>query len=99
MRVAIVTETYPPEINGVALTVAALAHGLGAMGHSVQVIRPRQAQPQADAGVDDTVFVRGVGLPMYPGLLLGLPCTRRLRRLWKSEKKPRPQRAQRREIL
>jgi glycosyltransferase involved in cell wall biosynthesis len=88
MRVAIVSETYPPEINGVALTVAALAHGLGAAGHSVQVIRPRQAQPQADTGVDDTVLVRGVGLPMYPGLLLGLPCTRRLRTLWKSEKKP-----------
>jgi glycosyltransferase involved in cell wall biosynthesis len=88
MRVAIVSETYPPEINGVALTVAALAHGLGTMGHSVQVIRPRQAQAQPDAGVDDSVLVRGVGLPMYPGLLLGLPCTRRLRTLWKSEKRP-----------
>ena len=30
MRVAIVTETYPPEINGVALTVAGLARGLKA---------------------------------------------------------------------
>jgi glycosyltransferase involved in cell wall biosynthesis len=88
MRVAIVSETYPPEINGVALTVAALAHGLGAAGHSVQVIRPRQAQAHTDACVDDTVLVRGVGLPMYPGLLLGLPCARRLRTLWKSEKKP-----------
>ena len=88
MRVAIVSETYPPEVNGVALTVAALAHGLGAAGHSVQVIRPRQSKPQADLGVDDTVLVRGVGLPMYPGLLLGLPCTRRLRALWKSGKTP-----------
>jgi glycosyltransferase involved in cell wall biosynthesis len=85
MRVAIVTETYLPEINGVALTVAALAHGLGAAGHSVQVIRPRQPQSQPDRGVDDTVLVRGIGLPMYPGLRLGLPCTRRLRALWKSE--------------
>ena len=86
MRVAIVTETYPPEINGVALTVAALAHGLGAAGHNVQVIRPRQSQPQPDPGVAETVLVRGVGLPMYPGLLLGLPCARRLRTLWKCEK-------------
>lgn len=84
MRIAIVTETYPPQINGVALTVAALAHALGAAGHSVQVIHPRQAPQQADAGVDDTVIVRGLGLPMYPGLRLGLPCTRRLRALWKS---------------
>src|ERR1700682_5111922 len=88
MRVAIVSETYPPEINGVALTVAALAHGLGAAGHSVQVIRPRQAHAQPDPGVDDTLLVRGIGLPMYPGLLLGLPCTRRLRALWKSGQKP-----------
>jgi glycosyltransferase involved in cell wall biosynthesis len=88
MRVAIVSETYPPEINGVALTVAGLAHGLGAAGHGVQVIRPRQSQPQPDPGVDDTVLVRGVGLPMYPGLLLGLPCTRRLRALWKNGKAP-----------
>ena len=28
MRYAVVTETWPPEINGVALTVQALAHGL-----------------------------------------------------------------------
>jgi glycosyltransferase involved in cell wall biosynthesis len=88
MRVAIVSETYPPEVNGVALTVAALAHGMGAAGHSVQVIRPRQSPASPDPGVDDDVLVRGVGLPMYPGLLLGLPCTRRLRALWKSGKPP-----------
>ena len=86
MRVAIVSETYPPEINGVALTVAAFAHGMVEAGHSVQVIRPRQSPTQLDPGVGDTVLVRGVGLPMYPGLLLGLPCTRRLRALWKNGK-------------
>jgi len=41
MRIAIVSETYPPEINGVALTVAGLVRGLAAAGHRVQVIRPR----------------------------------------------------------
>jgi glycosyltransferase involved in cell wall biosynthesis len=88
MRVAIVSETYPPEINGVALTVAALAHGMTAAGHSVQVIRPRQSPESIDPGIDDDVHVRGIGLPMYPGLLLGLPCTRRLRALWKNGKTP-----------
>src|SRR5690606_27432241 len=33
MRYAIVTETYPPEVNGVALTVHALETGLRARGH------------------------------------------------------------------
>ena len=42
MRIAIVTETWPPEINGVALTVQSLAQGLAALGHSIEVVRPRQ---------------------------------------------------------
>ena len=42
MRYAIVTETYPPEVNGVALTVQGLEQGLRARGHEVEVIRPRQ---------------------------------------------------------
>ncbi|WP_167702289.1 glycosyltransferase family 1 protein, partial [Xanthomonas axonopodis] len=33
MRYAIVTETYPPEVNGVALTVHSLETGLRARGH------------------------------------------------------------------
>ena len=43
MRYAIVTETYPPEINGVALTVRGLEQGLRARGHEVGVGRPRPA--------------------------------------------------------
>ncbi len=42
MRYAIVTETYPPEINGVALTVQGLEQGLRARGHEVMLVRPRQ---------------------------------------------------------
>ena len=41
MRYAIVTETYPPEINGVALTVQGLEQGLRDRGHEVQIVRPR----------------------------------------------------------
>ncbi len=42
MRYAIVTETYPPEINGVALTVQGLEQGLRARGHELMLVRPRQ---------------------------------------------------------
>lgn len=42
MRYAIVTETYPPEVNGVALTVQGLEQGLRARGHEVMLVRPRQ---------------------------------------------------------
>ncbi|HEY0862390.1 MAG TPA: glycosyltransferase, partial [Pseudoxanthomonas sp.] len=81
MRFAIVTETYPPEVNGVALTVQGLETGLRQRGHAVSLVRPRQAV-DAEAA-DDTLLVRGASLPRYPGLKFGLPATRRLQALWK----------------
>ena len=81
MRYSIVTETYPPEINGVALTVQGLEQGLRARGHDVEVVRPRQAS-DVDGHVD-TVLVRGASLPRYPGLKFGLPAGRRLRAHWR----------------
>ena len=82
MHYAIVTETYPPEINGVALTVQGLEQGLRERGNTVDVVRPRQAGDAADDAGGDTLLVRGAGLPRYPGLKFGLPATRRLRRHW-----------------
>jgi glycosyltransferase involved in cell wall biosynthesis len=41
-HVALVTETFPPEINGVANTMAQLARGLMRHGHQVSLVRPRQ---------------------------------------------------------
>jgi len=42
IRVAVVTETYPPEINGVARTVGLMVDWLLARGHEVELVRPRQ---------------------------------------------------------
>lgn len=87
LRIACVTETYPPEINGVAMTVARLVQGLRARHHAVQVVRPRQASDTAGAqSVDGDVLVRGVPIPRYEGLKMGLPCTGRLVKLWKRER-------------
>jgi glycosyltransferase involved in cell wall biosynthesis len=82
MRIGIVSETYPPEINGVALTVHSLAAGLAAHGHSVDLIRPRQPQPHCDEPGIDVLSVRGGGLPRYPGLRFGLPASHTLRQHW-----------------
>jgi glycosyltransferase involved in cell wall biosynthesis len=81
MRYTIVTETYPPEVNGVALTVQGLEQGLRERGHAVSLVRPRQDD---DGGNDDgdALLVRGAGLPRYPGLKFGLPATRQLLRHW-----------------
>ena len=81
MRYAIVSETYPPEINGVALTVQGLEQGLRSRGHEVQLVRPRQSAQ--DTAAPHEILVRGAPLPRYPGLRLGLPATSRLIDAWK----------------
>jgi len=84
MRYAIVTETYPPEINGVALTVQGLEQGLRGRGHEVTLVRPRQATESADTpGAEHEFIVRGAPLPRYPGLRFGLPSTRKLIAQWR----------------
>jgi glycosyltransferase involved in cell wall biosynthesis len=80
MRYAIVTETYPPEINGVALTVHSLEQGLRAHGHTVGMIRVRQTRQTQPLPHEQ--LLPGLSMPRYPGLRFGLPATRKLISLW-----------------
>lgn len=85
LRVALVTETYPPEINGVATTLARLVAGLQARQHSVQLIRPRQARSDgmvSPVGTLEEVLMRGLPIPNYPHLRMGLPAKKHLLSLW-----------------
>lgn len=79
LRIAIVTETYPPEVNGVAATIACVVEGLRARQHQVQLVRPRQDAQE----VASDVLMRGLPIPNYPQLKLGLPATRALLGLWR----------------
>ena len=81
LKIDFVTETYPPEVNGVAMTVGRLVDGLRARGHAVHVLRPRQEA--GDRGRDGEVALAGLPLPGYPGLRLGLPAGGHLRRRWR----------------
>jgi glycosyltransferase involved in cell wall biosynthesis len=83
MRYAIVSETYPPEVNGVALTVQGLEQGLRERGHEISLLRPRQAGEGASDDANQ-VLLRGAPLPRYPGLRFGLPATRRLLSAWRA---------------
>ena len=75
LRIAVVTETYPPEVNGVSLTIARVVEGLRDRGHDLQLIRPRQqADDQADSGERfHEMLLRGLPIPRYPHLKMGLP--------------------------
>ncbi len=84
LRLSVVTETWPPEINGVALTLSRLVHGLCARNHQVQLIRPRQAradEARSDPGFQE-LLMRGMPIPRYPELKLGLPGKGALVRGW-----------------
>jgi len=84
MRVAVVSETYPPEVNGVALTLQRMLDGLRARRHVVQLVRLRQQAddlPQRARGFHE-VLMRGVPIPRYPHLRMGVPCARALEDLW-----------------
>ncbi|HTT13384.1 MAG TPA: glycosyltransferase family 1 protein [Burkholderiaceae bacterium] len=84
LRIALVTETYPPEVNGVARTLAQVVEGLRARNHELQLLRPRQSaadQAGADARFHE-VLMRGLPMPRYPALKIGLPAKNALVRLW-----------------
>jgi glycosyltransferase involved in cell wall biosynthesis len=84
LRIAVVTETWPPEVNGVALTLAKLVHGLCQRNHAVQLIRPRQDKNETALVQDDMseLLLTGLPIPRYPQLKLGLPSKKALIRAW-----------------
>jgi len=83
MRIALVSETYPPEMNGVAMTVLRTVDFLRRRGHRVELVRPRHPG-DARNDADDELTLPGLPLPMYRDLRFGLPATRYLRRHWRA---------------
>ena len=71
MRVAIVTESFLPQVNAVTNTVRQVVEHLGRMGHEALVVAPGPG-PAEHAGVP-VVRVRSVGLPGYRSFPIGLP--------------------------
>ena len=86
LHITLISETFPPEINGVANTLGRLCEGLRTRGHQVELVRPRQAiDPQR--GEDDALLLcRGWPLPGYPGLQWGQSSMHKLLRRWKRQR-------------
>ncbi len=85
LRISIVTETYPPEINGVALTIARWVEGLRQRGHAMQLVRVHQSGNDQPLPVDalETVSLPGFHIPGYPQLQGGWPAKKALLTPWR----------------
>ena len=81
LHIALVSETFPPEVNGVANTLGRLCQGLRERGHRLQLVRPRQADDTAPND-DQLLLTRGWPLPGYAGLQWGQSSLHKLLRRW-----------------
>ncbi|WFE27040.1 glycosyltransferase family 1 protein [Solwaraspora sp. WMMD791] len=79
MRVAVVTESFPPDLNGVAHSVVRVAEHLVARGHEPLVIAPAPAAASRTAVERHpypVVRVPSLPVPVYRSFRLGLPSRR-----------------------
>lgn len=83
MHIAFVSETWPPQINGVALTVRRYAQGLAERGHQVDVIRPGSDGHENQL---EMVHAKGARIPRYPSLQFGMPQGGSLRKRWSARR-------------
>ncbi|MNM64638.1 GDP-mannose-dependent alpha-mannosyltransferase [compost metagenome] len=86
LRITLVSETFPPEINGVANTLGRLSEGLRQRGHEVEVVRPRQAGETPGEHDQHLLLCRGWALPGYPGLQWGEVSMHKLLRRWRRQR-------------
>jgi len=82
VRIAYVTETFPPEINGVSLTAERTLRHLRQAGHQVQLLRPRQPG-EGRADNRDEWRTPGGPIPLYPELRWGRCSVRDLHVRWR----------------
>lgn len=85
LHVMLVTETWLPDINGVASSMYALMQQLKQLGHHITLIRPSHGEQIEGArltsranftAVHDDKQVSSLPIPYYPHLRMGLPCYR-----------------------
>ncbi|MFI2425463.1 glycosyltransferase family 4 protein [Streptomyces sp. NPDC018955] len=77
MRVVIVTESFPPDVNGVAHCALQTARHLVDRGHAPLVVAPAIADDAPDGGVPcPVVRVPSLPLPGYPQVRVALPSRR-----------------------
>src|SRR5699024_6492431 len=82
----LVTETWTPDINGVAHTLGHLARELVRRDIELQLVRPRpRSASRAEQHIDE-LQVNGFSLPHYAEVQFGWPCRQRLLAKWRRQR-------------
>jgi len=81
MRIEIVTDTFRPDVNGVAMTLGQLVDGLRDLGHLVYIIHTGGKGGKGESSV------KSVALPGYAEVRVGLPGKGKLSKRW-NRKRP-----------
>ena len=90
MRISILTDTFAPDLNGVAVTVGQLVGGLAERGHEIELFCPKRCASAGAREVESNLALSGVPrfpVPKHCGLALAAPQGARLRSRWK-ERRP-----------
>ena len=72
MRIALVSDTYTPQVNGVTTVVVRIAKVLRELGHQVVVVAPRYPRHLEDQSSGE-LRVPSTSFPPYPAIRLSLP--------------------------
>ena len=79
MRIDIVTDTFAPDVNGVAMTIGRLVEGLCLKGHLVHVIH---TSDEKDENRSEGTSARFLRMPGYKEIRIGLPRPVKFRKRW-----------------
>ena len=71
MRIALVSDTYTPQVNGVTTVVSRIARVLREFGHAVVVVAPRY--PNDGAPPPDELRIPSAAFPPYPAIRMSVP--------------------------
>ncbi len=72
MRIALVSDTYTPQVNGVTTVVARIVHVLREFGHDVVVVAPRYPG-NGSSSHQGELRIPSAAFPPYPAIRLSLP--------------------------
>ena len=73
VRIALVSDTYTPQVNGVTTVTERIVRVLRECGHEVAVVAPRYPGHDPGAPVEGELRIPSLPFPPYPAIRLSLP--------------------------